>query len=728
MTKKEANYRKHSNSNSSNNKSKNDKPRQKKKGEKYLHILIIVVLIVVAALVALNEYNYRGIKKAVNIELGQTAPGPEVFAKNSTNKSKIQYVTDVSSLIFTEEGTYPVTVKVGNRELNVKFKVRDTVAPTGEARDITINTSTTLTPDQLVENIKDAGLVSVSWKKAPDFGIIGDYKITLTLKDMSGNKTKLKTTVKIRDVYDDMTIEANTEGTIPEAEDFFVKNIQSAEFIGDLSNVNTRLPGLYPVKLKADGMQYSSIVKVVDTTAPAVTVAKKVLLKGSTPDAMSFIESFDEITGSVTATFDQAPDTSKLGEGTGMITVSDSSGNKTQATISYIVAEFESISIEADQLPIKPESIIKNYEKYNEVTLINGDLSPETIGTTELIFTVDGAELTVYVTIVDTKVPQAEPNHVTSYACYPLEADVFVKNIIDGSKVTCTFQVKPDWTKVGTQNIVILLTDIAGNQTVVNSKVTLEKDSEPPVITGLMERFTYLNEAVSYLKEVRATDNFDKNVSITVDSQVNIRKTGSYKVTFTATDMAGNTTTASTTFTVIEATVTDEEIKVMADKILYGDGTTPGIINDNMTTAEKARKIFDWCYKKIKYVGDNNHSDWRLAAKKGFEKKSGDCYTFYAVSRALLEQLDNIELLEIRRYNASTNHYWLLVNIMGTGWYHFDTCNLGPWIDTVNQTGPRYLCFMEIDSNLTKYSKRYWRYKADLYPKVATTEFVDPEK
>jgi hypothetical protein len=218
--------------------------------------------------------------------------------------------------------------------------------------------------------------------------------------------------------------------------------------------------------------------------------------------------------------------------------------------------------------------------------LISGDLSPETLGTTELIFAVDGAELTVYVTVVDTKVPQAEPNHVKSFACYPLEADLFVKNIVDGSQVTCTFQVKPDWTKVGTQDVVILLTDSAGNMATVNSKITMEKDTEPLVITGLMERFTYLNEAVSYLKEIRATDNFDKNVSITVDSEVNIRQTGSYKVTFIATDMAGNTTRASTTFTVIEATITDEEIKEMADKVLYGDATAPGIINDSMTTAE----------------------------------------------------------------------------------------------------------------------------------------------
>lgn len=725
MTKKDdINYKKHSSKSSV----KKDTPKKKKKGEKYLHLFIILVLAVVAALVIINEYNYRGVEKSVRLELGDAVPEAGIFAKNDKDKSNIQYVTDVSSLVFTEEGTYPVTIKIGKRELEVKFKVRDTLAPTADVRDMTIGTKAKITPDQLVENIQDAGLVSVSWKKAPDFGVIGDYKITLTLKDMSGNKTRLYTTLKIRDVYDELTIEANTEGNVPDAKDFFLKDIREADYIGDLSNVDTHLPGIYPIKLKADGANYSSKIKVIDTTAPVVTVARKVLLKGSTPDAMSFVESYDEITGSVTAAFDIAPDTSKTGEGTGKIVVSDSSGNKTEATISYIVAEFESVSIEADELPIKPESIIKNYELYSDVTLTSGDLSPETLGTTELIFTVDGAELTVYVTVVDTKVPQAEPNHVTSYACYPLEADLFVKNIVDGSSVTCTFQVKPDWTKVGTQDVVILLTDSAGNKATVNSKITMEKDTQPPVITGLMERFTYLNEAVSYLKEIRATDNFDKNVSITVDSEVNIRQTGSYKVTFIATDMAGNTTRASTTFTVIEATITDEEIKELADKVLYGDATAPGIINDNMTTAEKARAIFDWCYKKITYVGDTNHSDWRLAAKKGFEKKSGDCYTFYAVSRALLEQLDNVELLEIRRYNASTNHYWLLVNIMGTGWYHFDTCNLGPWIDTVNQTGPRYLCFMEIDSNLTKYSKRYWRYKADLYPPVATTEFVDPEK
>ena len=133
-------------------------------------------------------------------------------------------------------------------------------------------------------------------------------------------------------------------------------------------------------------------------------------------------------------------------------------------SITYIVSEFESVTIEADELPIIPEKIIKNYHLYNSVILIDGNLHPETLGACELVFDVDGSRLSVYVTVTDTKVPVAEPNPVKSYACYPLEADLFVKNIQDGSKVTCSFQQKPDWTKVGTQNVVILLTDEAGNK------------------------------------------------------------------------------------------------------------------------------------------------------------------------------------------------------------------------------------------------------------------------
>ncbi|MBR3838338.1 MAG: Ig-like domain repeat protein [Clostridia bacterium] len=718
---------------------KSEAKKKKKKSQKPFHIIIILILVIVAALVIFNEYNYRGVHKSIALELGSSIPEATAFAKNKDTKEDIQYVTDISTISIKKEGTYKITVKVGKRELDVKFKVKDTVAPTADKKIVTIGTKDTITPDKLVENVTDAGLVSISWKKAPDFGVIGDYNVFLTLKDEAGNKTKINTTVKIRDVYDELEIEANSDGTVPEANDYFLFDTTEAEYVGNLSNVKTDKPGIYPVTLVINGKEYSSKIKVTDTTPPVVTTSAKVILKDSAaPDALSFIESVTELTGAVTAVYETPIDTTTAGEKSGKIVVSDSSGNKTVVSITYIVSEFESVTIEADELPIIPEKIIKNYHLYNSVNLIDGNLHPETLGACELVFDVDGSRLSVYVTVTDTKVPVAEPNPVKSYACYPLEADLFVKNIQDGSKVTCSFQQKPDWTKAGTQNVVILLTDEAGNKNTVTTTVTLEKDSTPPVITGLLDRFTYLDEAVAYLKEIRATDNVDKNVNIQVVSDLNIHKLGKYNVTFIATDMAGNTTKASTTFTVIESTVTDEDIKELANKVLYGSDGTAGIINDTMTTAEKASAIFDWCNKKIKYVGDNNHSDWRLAAKRGFEKKSGDCYTFYAVSRALLEQLDNVQLLEIRRYReASTRHYWLLVNIMNTGWYHFDTCNLGPWISP-DQTGPRYRCFMEIDSNLVKYSGRYWRYddiypnrnKEDenLYPDIATKEFIDPEK
>ena len=718
---------------------KTNTKNKKKKSQKTLHIIIILILVIVAALVIFNEYSYRGVRKSIDLELGAPIPEASAFAKNKDTKADIQYVTDISTINITKEGTYKVTVKIDKRQLDVKLKVEDTTAPTADKKIVTIGTKDKITPDKLVENIKDAGLVSISWKKAPDFGVIGDYNVHLTLKDEAGNKTKINTVVKIRDVYDELEIEANKEGNVPAAKDYFLFDAPDAAYVGDLSNVKTDKPGIYPVTLITNGKQYTSKIKVIDTVAPVVTTSSKILLKDSAvPEALSFVETFTELSGEVTATYEKPIDTSKVGEFTGKIIVSDSSGNKTTVEISYIVAEFESVTIEADELPIIPENIIKNYHSYNKVTLIEGNLHPETLGAGELIFDADGMRLSVYVTVTDTKVPVAEPNPMSGFVNYPFEADLFVKNIVDGTAVTCSFSQAPDWTKEGIQNVVIQLTDAAGNKSTVTTTLTLELDTEPPVITGLLDRFTYLDEAVSYFKEIRATDNTDKNVDIKVSTDLNIHQLGKYKVTFTATDKAGNATTASTTFTVIEMTVTDAQIKEMANKVLYGDGTTPGIINDSMTTAEKASAIFDWCNKKIKYVGDDNHSDWRLAAKNGFEKKSGDCYTFYAVSRALLEQLDNVQLLEIRRYReASTRHYWLLVNIMDTGWYHFDTCNLGPWISP-DQTGPRYRCFMEIDSNLVKYSTRYWRYDdiypdrdeedENLYPDIATTEFVDPEK
>ena len=96
------------------------------------------------------------------------------------------------------------------------------------------------------------------------------------------------------------------------------------------------------------------------------------------------------------------------------------------------------------------------------------------------------------------------------------------------------------------------------------------------------------------------------------------------------------------------------------------------IIKDGMSKVEQARAVFTYVNKHIRFVGTSDKSDWKKGAYEGLTMGRGDCFSYYAASRALLTALD-IDNLEVRRDGGTSDHWWNLVNC-GDGWYHFDAC------------------------------------------------------
>ena len=85
----------------------------------------------------------------------------------------------------------------------------------------------------------------------------------------------------------------------------------------------------------------------------------------------------------------------------------------------------------------------------------------------------------------------------------------------------------------------------------------------------------------------------------------------------------------------------------------------------------------------MQYNGYSDKSDWRKEAVNGLQRGVGDCFTYYATLRALLDETD-IPYMSVTRKGGATRHYWLLVNV-GTGWYH---------LDANNNTVAHWRCFM----------------------------------
>ena len=100
--------------------------------------------------------------------------------------------------------------------------------------------------------------------------------------------------------------------------------------------------------------------------------------------------------------------------------------------------------------------------------------------------------------------------------------------------------------------------------------------------------------------------------------------------------------------------------------------TLDSIIEDGMTPMEQAKAVFTYVHNNIRYISHSDKSDWMNGAYAGLTTGKGDCFTYYAVSRALLTALE-IDNLEVQRTGGKTQHFWNLVNC-GDGWYHFDAC------------------------------------------------------
>ena len=219
-------------------------------------------------------------------------------------------------------------------------------------------------------------------------------------------------------------------------------------------------------------------------------------------------------------------------------------------------------------------------------------------------------------------------------------------------------------------------------------------DVTAPQLLGVRDLTVALNGTVSYRDGVSAVDDVDGPVAVTIDAAaVDLTAVGEYPVIYSAQDAAGNRAEQTATVTVVETAtvdqgrdeetedetpggsggggvplseVTQEDVDRLCDQILGR------ITNSGMSQREKARAIFNYVNGHVKYVGSSDKSSWIIGAYVGFTRGRGDCYNYFACSKALLTRA-GISNVDLQRVGGNSRHYWQLVNT-GDGWYHFDAC------------------------------------------------------
>ena len=199
-------------------------------------------------------------------------------------------------------------------------------------------------------------------------------------------------------------------------------------------------------------------------------------------------------------------------------------------------------------------------------------------------------------------------------------------------------------------------------------------DTLPPQIMGVNHLAVFVGSTVSYRSGILVTDDTDPAPALSVDSsRVDLTTPGTYPVTYTATDRAGNASSQETTITITQAPdsyVDEETIKAKADEILSR------ILTDDMTPREQVEAVYDYIEGHHYYVANFDKSDYMQAAYLMMTENRGDCYGYYALSRLFFERMKLPNLTVTRTPNdvRTTNHWWNMVSLDGGGsWYHFDS-------------------------------------------------------
>lgn len=377
----------------------------------------------------------------------------------------------------------------------------------------------------------------------------------------------------------------------------------------------------------------------------------------------------------------------------------------------------ERVTVEAGTAPT-PQIFLMDAERYGHVTEFKTDMSTVNInipGEYPLVLTVDGKEFSTVMVIQDRTAPTATAVDYTTEVDLLPEVDKLVTDIQDVSDVTVSYAKEPDVSVGGSTTAQVKLTDAYGNSSVVEVNITVTADEIPPVIEGAVDMEYFLGDSIAYKSGITVTDDETAKPKLTVDnSQVDTATAGTYPVTYTATDDAGNTATVTVQLTLKEKPkgyVDEETVYDLARKVL------DEITDDTMTDMEVAFAIYRWTSTKIAYTGSSDKSSWTKGAYQAFTQRSGDCFNYFAAAKALFDVagIENVDV--IKSDTSHSSHFWSLINL-GDGWYH---------VDCTPRRRVGYF-FMNTDEELEAYSKKNKNshiFDTDAYPERATKSVQD---
>lgn len=449
------------------------------------------------------------------------------------------------------------------------------------------------------------------------------------------------------------TITLNTKSKI-KLDDFFDGTTWDASFITNVNNIDTKIPGTYNIKIKVNSSIYNSTLKIIDQNAPILEVKDVIMGYYEEVKPELFVVKVED-ESNYTISFDHEFK-KQMGEQTVTIVARDTAGNVTKKKATLVLEKVkEKIELEAGT-NFKFKDVLYGADKIKDKKIIK-NINNKKLGEQDLIIEVEGDKYTIKVNVKDTVAPKVVTKNVTIWWDQKVSSiDKFLKKISDATSVKKEYLKDIDYQKIGTQEVKIRVTDAAGNKSDTTAKLTIKKDTVGPKIKNLSTINVIRGKSINCSRGVTASDDHDGKVQVSCSS-INASKPGTYYSTCTAKDKSGN--------------VTKKKRKIIVT------GNADDVINKLKPVANSLKKgskqataltIRTWVRNNLTYSARYNSRDTYIAAWNGLTIHKGDCFTYYALSKVLLD-LCNIENKLI--YSKNHDHYWNLVHVE-IGWRHLD--------------------------------------------------------
>lgn len=287
---------------------------------------LIISLCVFLALVLLGAGGWFYIDslayKLCRVEAG-VAVTPSDFLKTADEDA--YFAEGSQPFDVTEPGEYRIKVRSGFFTHSCTLIIEDTIAPSGRGRTVQMEMGGSCGAEEFVSDISDATAVTASFAQEPDFTVPGEQAVRVILEDRGGNQAYVEAVLFITQVVDVVTVEVG--GEAPGLESFVIAG-QDVSFVTDMEEIDFTRPGEYQVSVMVDGREYTSVLRVADTTPPQVEVRDVESYLLAPVNTEAFVVSVEDAT-EVTAAFRSEPDLTLVGAQEVELVFTDEGGNET---------------------------------------------------------------------------------------------------------------------------------------------------------------------------------------------------------------------------------------------------------------------------------------------------------------------------------------------------------------------------------------------------------------